>query len=351
MSDAKLLPEEIIRQVADACDLVEIVGACVPLKKTGATLTGLCPFHREKTPSFTVYPARQSFKCYGCGAGGDGFSFVMLHEGVGFRDAALMLAARAGIAVEGAATSTGIPIDPKPRPKPVPSPEPARPLRLPGNLRRGTRADLRAVADRRGLSMAGVELADARGLILFGEACRVPCWLVADSARVSAEARRIDGSVFPAFKDHGERKAHTLKGSSKRWPIGAREAAGFPFVALTEGGPDLLAACHFIAAEGRESDVAAVTVLGGANSISEDALLYLANRRVRIFPHADPAGQAAAVRWTAQLERVGCEVDAFRFDGLRRCDGGVMADLNDLAMVDADCFEAERAELSEVLPR
>ena len=122
-------------------------------------------------------------------------------------------------------------------------------------------------------------------------------------------------------------------------------------MALVEGGPDLLAAHHFIAAEGRESDVAAVAVLGAANDIPEEALLLLANKRVRIYPHLDTAGAAAAVRWTTQLERGGCELDAFRFDGLRCADGGAVGDLNDLAAVDADDFEAERAELERILPQ
>jgi hypothetical protein len=122
-------------------------------------------------------------------------------------------------------------------------------------------------------------------------------------------------------------------------------------VALVEGGPDLLAAHCFIVAEGREKDVAAVGMMGGANHIPEDALLFLAKKRVRIFPHIDPAGQAAAVRWTEQLERVGCEVDAFDLSGLRRADGADVKDLNDLALIDADCFEAERGDLERILPQ
>ena len=80
-------------------------------------------------------------------------------------------------------------------------------------------------------------------------------------------------------------------------------------------------------------------------------MLYLADRRVRLFPHTDPAGHDAAIRWTEQLERVNCTVDAFSFEGLRRIDGGAVTDLNDLALIAPNSFEAERAELEEVLPK
>ncbi len=350
MSDSRLLSDDTIRQVAAASDIAEIVGACVPLKKTGATFTALCPFHQEKSPSFTVTPARQSFKCFGCGAGGDVFRFVILSESIGFRDAVLVLARRAGITVDGADTSVRIHTDPRPPPKlpQRPTPEPPRVLRLPSDLRQGVPPEIRAVAKRRGLSAAGLELASKRGLLWYGSPRGLAAWIVTDRARVNAQARRMDGGLWAHI---GGKKAWTLPGARASWPIGTREADQFPFVALVEGAPDLLAAHHFIAAEDRRKDVAAVAMLGAANHIPEDALIFLAHKRVRIFPHTDAAGQAAAVRWTEQLERVGCEVDAFDLSGLRRADGEAVGDLNDLAMVDADCFETERAELSEALPR
>ncbi len=295
MIHSRLFSEETIRRVADASDITEVAGAYLTLRKTGSTYTGLCPFHQEKTPSFTVTPARQSYKCFGCGVGGDVFSFVSRIENVGFPDAVVTVAQRAGIALDGVGESIGIPMNTKPRRNLVAPSEPPKVLRLPVDLRRGNPAELRAVAVRRGLSLAGLDLADERGLILFGTTCHVPCWIVTDSARVSAQARRVDGGIFPAFGDLGQRKAHTLRGSRQAWPIGAREADPFPFVALVEGGPDLAAAHNFIAAENRHPDTAAVAMLGAANHrIPDDALLYLANKRVRIYPHTDTAGQSAA---------------------------------------------------------
>ena len=77
-----------------------MVGETVQLKKAGTTYKGLCPFHGEKTPSFTVTPSRDSWKCFGCGLGGDVFSFVMQRDGVPFPDALRTLAAKAGVEID-----------------------------------------------------------------------------------------------------------------------------------------------------------------------------------------------------------------------------------------------------------
>ncbi len=349
MSVSRLLPPEIIRQVADANLIEEVIGADLPLRKTGAVLTGLCPFHQERSPSFTVTPSRQRYKCFGCGAGGDVFAYCMARQGVGFLPAAHFLAQRGGIHLEALDAAATRPTNLAPRAKmPVRREEPVKALLLPSDLRAAAGAALQAVAARRALSAAGLELASARGLFWTGTGRTRPAWIVTAQRRAHAQARRVDGR---SWEHIGGKKAWTLPGSRAAWPIGAAEADGFPCVALVEGGPDLLAAHYFIVAEDREADTAAIAMLGAANVIPEDALLLLANKRVRLFPHLDAAGREAAVRWTRQLERVGCEVDAFAFEGLRRGDGGAVEDLNDLAMIDADDFEQERAELMEVLPR
>src|SRR5512133_3341838 len=84
-------------QVRARLDIVDVVSEKVPLKKAGKTLKGLCPFHTEKTPSFIVFPDSQRWHCFGCGAGGDVFGFVMQSQNLGFADALTTLAARAGV--------------------------------------------------------------------------------------------------------------------------------------------------------------------------------------------------------------------------------------------------------------
>ncbi len=87
-----VLPPEIITRVKDETDIVELVGRYVRLQPSGAGWKGLCPFHREKTPSFHVHPARQSYKCFGCGEGGDAISFLMALENLTFPEAMETLA-------------------------------------------------------------------------------------------------------------------------------------------------------------------------------------------------------------------------------------------------------------------
>ncbi len=95
-----IIPEHTLEEIRGRCDIVEIVGAHVELRRAGASWKALCPFHREKTPSFHVNPARQSYHCFGCGAGGDVFRFVMEFEKVDFLTAVRILGRRAGVALE-----------------------------------------------------------------------------------------------------------------------------------------------------------------------------------------------------------------------------------------------------------
>lgn len=89
----------LVDSVRDAADIVRVVSDYVPLKRAGARLKGLCPFHQEKTPSFSVDPERQLFYCFGCQTGGDVFKFVMLYDGLEFRESVEHLANRFGIAL------------------------------------------------------------------------------------------------------------------------------------------------------------------------------------------------------------------------------------------------------------
>lgn len=91
------IPEEKIEEVRSSSDIVDVISAVVRLKKRGKSYVGLCPFHQEKTPSFTVSAEKQMYHCFGCGAGGNVFRFVMETEKVSFVEAVRTLAERAGI--------------------------------------------------------------------------------------------------------------------------------------------------------------------------------------------------------------------------------------------------------------
>jgi DNA primase len=95
-----LIPEDVINRIRDRADIVEIVGAHLSLSKAGQHYKGLCPFHSEKTPSFTVSPSRQMFHCFGCGEGGNVFTFLMKIEGASFPTIVRNLGEKLGIRVE-----------------------------------------------------------------------------------------------------------------------------------------------------------------------------------------------------------------------------------------------------------
>ncbi|MBR6709375.1 MAG: DNA primase [Clostridia bacterium] len=93
-----MIPREFIEELKHRCDIEEVIGSYVPLKRAGANLSGCCPFHSEKTPSFTVFPDKH-FYCFGCGAGGDVITFIMRQENLDYPGAIEFLAARAGLTV------------------------------------------------------------------------------------------------------------------------------------------------------------------------------------------------------------------------------------------------------------
>lgn len=97
MAMNKQIPEDVVDQVRKANDIVEVIGEYVQLKKQGRNFFGLCPFHGEKTPSFSVTQDKQIFYCFGCKKGGNIFTFLMELEGMSFSDAVKMLADRSGI--------------------------------------------------------------------------------------------------------------------------------------------------------------------------------------------------------------------------------------------------------------
>ncbi len=94
------ISEQIIEEIRAKSDIVEVISSQVALKRAGSLFKACCPFHNEKTPSFTVNPLRQTFKCFGCGEAGDVFSFLMKYNGMSFTDAVRTLAGKCGVKIE-----------------------------------------------------------------------------------------------------------------------------------------------------------------------------------------------------------------------------------------------------------
>src|SRR5215208_6850398 len=100
-----MISQTTIQQIQSRIDIIEIVGGFVKLKKRGANYLGLCPFHNEKTPSFTVSPAKEIYKCFGCGKSGNTISFLMDHEKYSYTEALRWLAGKYNVTIEETETS------------------------------------------------------------------------------------------------------------------------------------------------------------------------------------------------------------------------------------------------------
>jgi len=94
-----VIPPETIEQIRQANDIAQVLGEFVRLKKKGRNFEALCPFHTEKTPSFKISVEKQIYHCFGCGKGGNVFSFLMEHEKLTFIEAVRQLAAKANITI------------------------------------------------------------------------------------------------------------------------------------------------------------------------------------------------------------------------------------------------------------
>jgi DNA primase len=92
--------DRLLEDIKSRIDIIDFISGYVQLKKSGQNWKGLCPFHQEKTPSFTVSQSKQIFHCFGCGAGGDVITFLLKHDRLSFHEAVTMLAKKAGIPMD-----------------------------------------------------------------------------------------------------------------------------------------------------------------------------------------------------------------------------------------------------------
>lgn len=298
------------------------------------------PFRQDKRASFSVSRDGQTFHDFATGDKGDVVTFWARATGLPVADAC-----KSFIAYAGTGRSDLIPITRITSPA-SPQPEQRQKPELPP-MQRGDLKRLQVLASLRNLSVGGLQLASDRDLLHFALLHNLSAWIVTDAERVNAQARRMDGGLWQHLSEPA--KAWTLPGCWATWPIGIREAQDFPIIALCEGSPDFLAAHHFIYAEERERDVAAVCITGGTMKIHPDALPLFKGKRVRIYPHLDKTGQDSIQRWTEQMESAGADVDFCDLSGIPTVTGGRVKDLNDLTQLDADTFESDR-ELWRILP-
>ena len=94
-----LIPDNLLEDILSRVDIVEVISGFIPLKKAGRNFKACCPFHHEKTPSFTVSPDRQIYHCFGCGESGNAFKFLMRYERLEFPEAVQLLARKSGVII------------------------------------------------------------------------------------------------------------------------------------------------------------------------------------------------------------------------------------------------------------
>jgi hypothetical protein len=209
----------------------------------------------------------------------------------------------------------------------------------PPKLRAARPGELEALAKLRGFKLETLAEAQRRGLLAFACVWGRVAWLVCDPAGRIAEGRRLDGKPWDAYGVMPARKCHAW-GGNKNWPVNLEAAAQCAKLAFCEGGPDALAALEIMRREGA-ADVDLVAMLGAANTrLDTAALPFFKGKIVRLFPHADEAGQRAAREWALALREAGAaRVDAFDLRGIVRRDGAPGKDLCDLLNIGAECAE------------
>jgi hypothetical protein len=311
------------------------------------------PFREDRNASFSVYHEGRRWKDHATGEGGDEVDFVASACDLSTQDACRKLIDLAGTRKEKGVSP--------PASRKV---EPCDPLKDEEKARRRegwppfeppTRAEIGKIAMLRSLSPEGVALAHERGLLFCADTIEGRAWIVTDSRRNNAQARRMDGEKWERI----DAKAWTLPGSVGALPIGLHEALDFPNIALVEGGPDLLAAFHLAycatptpetLARGKGVDVLGklgVVAMLGRHPIPKGELRHFKDRCVRIFAHADKPGLQAEGRWWHQLEEAGATVDGYSLAGFIRSDGKPVGDLNDFTLIGPDQWEEQRDALEE----
>jgi hypothetical protein len=271
-----------------------------------------CPWREDRHPSFSVFADDSKWKDHATGESGDAVDFLRIASQVSNADACRQFIAL----VQGRSLAPAIPINlSRHPPKPYTTPR----------MVEGSGLQYKLLADSRHVSVAALEIAFRRGLLLFGNYRGYSSWFVTDISRKIVQARRLDGG---RWWNHGP-KALNLPGTTPSWPAGTASINAFSRVLAVEGGPDMLSAFHFLWMAQAHDQVTAVAILGAHNTILSDALPLFNNKRIRIVPHDDQAGARAATCWRNQFLTVAAKVDVQPIHVLAP-DAVMAKDLNDL---------------------
>ncbi len=317
--------QAIIQQIKAATDLVALIESYVPLRPAGRYFKGLCPFHQEKTPSFTVYPDSQHYKCYGCGAWGDAFKFLQERDGLTFREAVETLAQRTGVSIEG---MFGAQREPRRR-----GPDPHAVLALVRDyfaaaLRQPAGEVVRGYLERRGLAAAiepfGLGAHPARPGVFgqFAKAQKLPLDVLEQAGLLRAGREPFAGRLmFPIEDARGrvigfggramdDARAKYINSPESPFFLKRQTLYGLPLVkragerqiVVVEGYTDVIA-CHLAGFQG------AVATLGTALTPAHGEILRrYANGGVVLLFDGDRAGRAAAEKAYPELVKTELEV-------------------------------------------
>ena len=334
-----MISKEIIDEIVMRNDIEHLIGGYVSLRRAGGNMKGLCPFHSEKTPSFTVYPADNSFYCFGCGIGGDAITFIKKIEHLDYPDAVEFLAKRAGITIpysQNAQYRTGPKIDKKR----IYDMNVVAAKYFNANLFSNdpkARAALRYFTEKRGLSIStikhfGLGFASdsfdafskymlARGFtydeMVAGFLCgksekghyydafrnRVMFPIIDVSGNVIAFGGRVMDDSKPKYKNSSD--TPVFKKSRNLFALNFAKNFAEESLILCEGYMDVIA----LHAAGFSN---AIATLGTAITSEQARVLSRYTKRVIISYDADEAGQKAAKRAMQLLGEVGLEVSVLK---------------------------------------
>jgi hypothetical protein len=295
--------------------------------------------HGDRRPSFNFHSGLTRYRCFGCGADGDGGDLVAEWCGISPEEGLRRFLAMAGgealsLPASAAARATlASEVDPW-----NDSAEKEAKRRRWPTFRKGSPQALETVARLRGLRPATIHFAQSLGWLRFAELSGNPAWVLLSACGRMAQARRMDGRGW-CRGEHGF-KAWSLPGSCAAVPIGLPSLNNrASFVGIASGGPDTLALLECVLVEERTDDCAVLGIMGESIKLPTPVVKQCTGRTVRLFAHNDEAGRRSAALWADQLTEAGATVDAFDFFAFG------CKDLNDFLRLDPEARDCE------VLPR